>query len=274
MAQEYFVLSNFGVRYFLKDYVDSDTIPASAATADEITSVISCDIGKFNKENTKYRTLGSNGWQLVAPLGNASDDGTFDCIREGTGGIYDGTAGTTTYQKIKDWFMKSTAGAGFASPKCIVEVLPRGNDTYEGTCYYVIPGNWGPGNKDTETGQEYSFSVTPFGPQTPVVVTHVPAVGETPESWTFAKTGSAVTGVSISGDNTVALGSTLSLSAVVTPSTASQEVTWSVTSGTGTATISSTGVLTPVSAGTVTVTAASVADTSKSATKTVTITGG
>lgn len=187
MAAEYFILSNFGVKYFLKDFVDSDTVPASATAADEITSILSCDIGKLNKENTKYRTLGGNGWEAVATLGNTAEDGTFECVREGTGGVYDGTAGSTSYQKIKNWFMKATAGAGVESPKCIVEVIPRGNNTYEGTCYYVVPNNWGPGTKDTETGQEYSFSVTTFGPPCPVTVTHTPAAGETPESWSFVK---------------------------------------------------------------------------------------
>lgn len=187
MAQDYFVLSNFGVRYFMKEYVDSNSVPASAALADEITSVISCDLGKFSKENTKYRTLNSNGWESVAPLGNSSEDGTFECVREGKGGVYAGASGDTTYQKMKDWFMKATSGAGVASPKCIVEIIPRGDDTFEGTCYYVIPNQWAPGTRDTETGQEYSFSVTPFGPQTPVTVTHTPASGDTPESWAFAK---------------------------------------------------------------------------------------
>jgi hypothetical protein len=187
MAQEYFVLSNFGVRYFLKDYVDSDTVPASATVADEITSIISCDIGKLNKDSTTYRTLSGNGWESVATLGNSLDEGTFDCVREGTGGIYDGTVGTTSYQKLKNWLMKATSNAGVESPKCIVEVLPRGNNTYEGTCFYVVPSNWGPGTKDTETGQEYSFSVKPFGPPCPVTVTYTPAAGETPESWAFTK---------------------------------------------------------------------------------------
>lgn len=187
MAQDYFVLSNFGVRYFMKDYVDSNTVPDSAKVEDEITSIISCDLGKFSKENTKYRTLNSNGWESVAPLGNSSEDGTFECVREGTGGVYAGASGNTTYQRMKDWFMKATSGAGVASPKCIVEIVPRGDDAFEGTCYYVIPNQWAPGTKDTETGQEYSFSVTPFGPQTPVTVTYTPASGETHESWAFAK---------------------------------------------------------------------------------------
>lgn len=183
---EYFVMSNFGVRYFKLAYTDSDTVPGTATADDEITSVISCDLGSFTKENTKYRTLNSNGWESIATLGNTAEDGTFECVREGTGGVYDGTAGSTTYTKIKDWFMKATAGAGKESPACIIEVVPRGGsdgEEYEGTCYFVVPNQWTPGTKDTETGQEYSFTVSPFGPPIPITVS------EADGTWTFAKAG-------------------------------------------------------------------------------------
>jgi uncharacterized protein YjdB len=66
-----------------------------------------------------------------------------------------------------------------------------------------------------------------------------------------------VTGVTVTGANsatTVAIGSTLQLSASITPANASNKtVTWSVTNGTGKATISSTGLLTGTAVGTVTV---------------------
>lgn len=186
MAVDYFVLSNFGVRYFKLPFTDSDTVPGTATTKDEITSVISCEFGAFSKENKKYRTLNGNGWEAVAPLGNSAEDGTFECVREGTGDAYSGKAGTSTYTKIKDWFIKATNGAGVKSPACIVEVLPRGNNTYEGTLWYVVPNNWGPGTKDTESGQEYSFTVTPLGPQVPLTVTYNNSQ-ESGESWTFAK---------------------------------------------------------------------------------------
>lgn len=187
MAQEYFVMSNFGVRYFLSDYVDSDTVPATVGPTDEITSVLSCDIGTFTKENTKYRTLNGSGWESIATLGNSSEDATFSCIREGTGGIYTGQGTGSTYAMIKNWFMLATKGAGAQAPKCIVEVTPRGNNQYEGTCYYVVPNQWQPGTKDTETGQEYSFTVSPFGPQNIVAVTYTAASGDTQESWALVK---------------------------------------------------------------------------------------
>ena len=191
MAVDYFVLSNFGVRYFIGSYTDSDTIPNSVGPdvegIQEITDVISCDGGKFSKENTKYRTLNSNGWESIATLGNSADDITFECIRTGKGNPYDGTEGSQTYNRVKHWFMEATQNAGAESPKVLIELLPRGPGVYEGTCFYIVPNNWGPGTRDTETGQEYSFVVSPFGPQQPLVVNYVPASGETKESWTLSK---------------------------------------------------------------------------------------
>lgn len=183
MAKNYFVLSNFDTHYFMTDFTNTDTIPDSVDATKELDGVLSADIGKFNKENTKYRTLNGNGWESIAVLGNTNQDGSFNMIREGTGDPYTGTAGTSTYTKLKDWFMKATASGGVASPKCIVEVLPRGGETYEGVVYYVVPNEWGPGTRDTETGQEYTFSVSVFGPSVPVTVAY--DSGEI--KWTLSK---------------------------------------------------------------------------------------
>lgn len=185
MAQEYFALSNFGVRYFLETYTDSNTVPASGTN--EIKDVIGCNLGGITKDVKKYKPLNGNGWSINSVLGQDQADATFEAIRTGTGDAYTGAAGTSTYTKLKDWVMKSTALGGETSPKCIIEVIPRGNNVFEGTCYYVTPAKWTPGKRDTETGQEYSFDVTPFGPPVPVTVTYTAAVGETPESWAFAK---------------------------------------------------------------------------------------
>ncbi|MGN0814561.1 MAG: Ig domain-containing protein [Candidatus Coproplasma sp.] len=83
----------------------------------------------------------------------------------------------------------------------------------------------------------------------------------------------AVTGVAISGATEVDVGSTIALTATVSPENATDKtVTWSVADGTGSATINtSTGVLTGVSAGTVTVTVTSNSDSNKSETYTVTV---
>lgn len=81
-----------------------------------------------------------------------------------------------------------------------------------------------------------------------------------------------VSSVTINGDDTVKVNATLTLSATVAGSTGiAQTVTWSVENGTGAATISDSGVLTPSQAGTVTVKATSTVDTTKFATKEITI---
>lgn len=183
MAQEYFLLSNFGVRYFMGTFVDSETVPTDSSAMDEITSVISCNIGVFTKETAKYRTLNGSGWESVAPLGQSSEDGEFECIREGTGGVWTGKAGESTFSKVKNWFFEATKGGGSTASKVIVEVVPRGENQYEGTAYMCIPSKFDPATKDTESGQTYNFSVTPFGPQIPLTVTY----SDTDDKFTFAK---------------------------------------------------------------------------------------
>ncbi|TRW26663.1 T9SS type A sorting domain-containing protein [Flavobacterium zepuense] len=67
-------------------------------------------------------------------------------------------------------------------------------------------------------------------------------------------------------------GGTLQLNAAVTPATAAQTVTWSITSGSSFATITSTGLVTATDNGTITVTATSTANSSITGTLQITIT--
>lgn len=188
---ERFVLSNFGVRYFM--YTDDNYAfntegnSLSSTAGEEIESVLSCDIGGLTKENTKYRTLNSDGWESVAVLGNTAEDGTFECLREGQGTTYTGTQ--DTFSKIKKWFLEATSSAGKAASRVIVEVVPRGtsgsSNVYEATAYHVIPNTWTPGTKDTETGQEYSFTVTPF--DKPEILSVEESEEENKTTFTFTK---------------------------------------------------------------------------------------
>ncbi|WP_019228677.1 Ig-like domain-containing protein [Sedimentibacter sp. B4] len=85
-----------------------------------------------------------------------------------------------------------------------------------------------------------------------------------------------VTGVEVSSENnatTVMNGSTLNMSSEITPENATNKnVTWSVTPGTGNATIDNDGVLTATAVGTVTVTATSVSNNTVYGTKDIEIT--
>ena len=78
------------------------------------------------------------------------------------------------------------------------------------------------------------------------------------------------TGVTITGDSQVELGSTLQLTAIVNPELASQEVTWSINDN-ALATISENGILTPVAIGAVKVTATSKVSSTIKVEKTITI---
>jgi uncharacterized repeat protein (TIGR02543 family) len=81
-----------------------------------------------------------------------------------------------------------------------------------------------------------------------------------------------VTSISINGNSSVAVNNTAEMTATVSPSNADNtSVTWSVTPGTGNATINSNGVLTGVSSGTITVTATANDGSGVSATKQVTV---
>lgn len=86
----------------------------------------------------------------------------------------------------------------------------------------------------------------------------------------------AVTGITVTGAadaDTVANGETLQMSALVLPSDATDAgITWSVADGTGSATISTGGLLSATSAGTVTVTATANTDTAIKGNLTVTVT--
>ena len=78
-----------------------------------------------------------------------------------------------------------------------------------------------------------------------------------------------ITGVTVTpSTGTVAVGSTLALSAAVQPADANQSVTWT-TSSTAVATVAANGVVTGVGPATVTITATSVADPSRSASATL-----
>ncbi len=77
--------------------------------------------------------------------------------------------------------------------------------------------------------------------------------------------------ITISGDDTLAIGLTSTYTATVSPSTARQSVTWSVDNEDYATINTSTGALTGVSEGTVTVTATSTVDSSISGSKTVEI---
>lgn len=174
----YLTASFYGASVFMLDYTKGK-IPASASAEDRLDDLRTWTLGNISKENNSYRTLNGDGWEAVVALGNSQEEATFDCIRLGLDGVYN-EDGTDTYSRIKAWFMSATANGGKASPKTFVEVIPRG-DKFEGTVYNVVPTEWAPGERNTDDGQLYSFTVKPFGPPIPVNVEYS---AET-DTWTF-----------------------------------------------------------------------------------------
>lgn len=190
MAQEYDILSWYASRYFLKDLAsgekyDGDHVPTTAGASDEITDVLTCNLGQLNKDIQGYRTLGGNGYEAKASLGNSQSDATIELVRAGQGDAYAGAVGSSTYTKLRHWQMTASAAGGSNSPKCIVEVIPRGNNVWEGTCYYCHPTNFNPGERNGDSGQTYSIDVSPFGPPIPLTVTY----DSTTDTFSFVKAG-------------------------------------------------------------------------------------
>lgn len=190
-ARNYFALSNFGTHYFLEDFVDSDTVPASVQVGtNEFEGIISCSSFNLQKNTQKYNTLDGNGWESVVALGNQMEDLEFEAIRLGTGNVYNGTAGTSTFTLIEEWFMGATAGAGNASPKTLIEIIPRGAGTemvYEATAFNVIPKAFNGGAKNTDDGQLFNFTLSPFGPPHPCTVEFTPKTDTTPATFKLTK---------------------------------------------------------------------------------------
>lgn len=101
------------------------------------------------------------------------------------------------------------------------------------------------------------------GVSAPIIETPTPPVPPTTPTGGGGHSTVAVSGITITGDVVVASSSALTMSAVITPSNATNEtLTWSLTNGTGGATISSGGELTVITEGAITVTAISQSDPS------------
>lgn len=179
-AVEYFVLGNFDVHAFLEDYVDSDTIPTSGTN--ELDGLLPFTPPGVTKDVARYRIMNANGWEALAPLGQSQSDCTVNLLRTGTGDVFIGATAASTYSKVKSWALSHAAQGGQAVPKCFVVVRPRSFDStsYEGVCYFVIPSGFADGEIG-ENGQEYSVTVSPFGPPIPIKVT------KTGNTYTFSK---------------------------------------------------------------------------------------
>lgn len=192
---DFSVLSNFGVRYFLMDFETGTTLKASTIEfaadgkslgvadqvllkTDEITDVLSCSVGEVAKDVKTFKTLNGDGWDSAVSLGQSLAEGQISLIRTGTGNPYTGGTNGETYNRLRKWMMSAAATGGSNAPKALVEIVPRGGSSYEGTIYRCVPTSFNPGEKNTSDGQEYGISVQPFGGPVAVVPTASNTTGQ------------------------------------------------------------------------------------------------
>ena len=98
MASKYFILSNFGVRYFLEDFIDENTVPSVGTN--ELKGILSCSLGTITKETRRYKTLDGDGWDSIVTLGQTQEDATFEAIRLADGDIYEGDNGSSLCTRL------------------------------------------------------------------------------------------------------------------------------------------------------------------------------
>lgn len=177
---DYSVLSNFGVRYFLMSTgdalgTDGKSLKANLqlTSGDELTDVLSCNVGEISKEVKTFKTLNGDGWDSAVPLGQSVGEGNMSLIRVGEGQY--NSSGTTAYDKLRAWVTAATAAGGATAARVLVEVVPRGTEAntgtgasgthpiYDATGYLVTPTRFNPGERNTSDGQEFDVSFQPYG---------------------------------------------------------------------------------------------------------------
>lgn len=183
-------MSYYGSRAFVCAYSEESNASNPGALEFEIEDALRVSDGKINRDSQSYHTLASDGWPSVCLLGQEVQSIQVDCLRAGTGDSYVGTAGSSTYTKLKKWNDDSYKTNGVGAYKCLVVVQPRGGtagsaNEYQGTAYVVCPENWEEGDKGTDGAQLYNVTYKCLGAPIALTVTHTAASGSTPESWTF-----------------------------------------------------------------------------------------
>ena len=238
--------------------------------ASSVANAISTEsTGVLGSEGTSVKTMGYNG-----PTYNGSHvNGLVDDYR-----LYNGVATTTDVVKLTQenapTFDPATVAASdlaaitVASPAAANFTVPT-----TGSGGSTI--SWSSSNPALVSVTGGSATVTrPVGGSAPsATLTATATYGGSTSTKTFvvAVTPVPISGVAVTraGSDSLIVGSTEQLSAVVAPTGASQSVTWS-TSNSSVATVASTGLVTIVGAGSVTITATSTVDTSMAGTVSLT----
>lgn len=174
---EYLLASWFGCRYFLFDYT-KDTVPEASTPESELIGLTSASLGSISNLVSTYRTLNSNGYVSVANAGKEHDDATLDFVR----------TDESTYNRIRTWVEETKPNSGNSNARILIEVVPKpmaGDGSYEGTMYTVMGKKLTPGPRNTDDGQTFSVTVTPFGPPVHLTVTY----RQETDTFAFSKVG-------------------------------------------------------------------------------------
>jgi len=227
--------------------LNADGIVLSATSAN-ITSI------DISGTNTKVVVAADSKIETVRVLAGAANaklevSGNVTTVTTKASGTAVTGSGTVTKVEAQE----GANGAKIQTPK--TEIVVSAN----------VSGVTGGGGTKIEGGSTTTNNETGTGLKT------TPA-SQTGGSGNGGSSNVLVTGISLS-DETVQAGSTLQMSANISPASATnQTVSWSVTNGTGAASISSSGLLSAISVGTVTVTATASDGSGVSGSATVTIT--
>lgn len=172
---DFTVLSNFGVRYFLMDFVESSTavsgkvaingeeLASSFQCTNELLDVLSCNPGAITKDIKRFKTLNGGGWDSAVSLGQSVGAGSLSLIRTGMGNVFGATGSNDTFNTLKSWIYGATANGGSNAPKALIEIVPRGGTSYEATIYRCVPTEFNPGSRTTSDGQEYGIGFQTMG---------------------------------------------------------------------------------------------------------------
>lgn len=166
-------------RYFYASKPETGTVPTSGT---ELVGVITASGGTVTKSYGEVRPLNSDGFadrfSTIADVENL----TLSCVRPKSDGIYTGADSTGTYAKLREWV--DTVGVNTVdSDKCVIECIPRGNNTYEGSMWICTPESVKDHDRELEGFQGYDCSFICIGPKVPIEVTYTKST----DSFAFAE---------------------------------------------------------------------------------------
>lgn len=158
-------------RYFYSEKPETGIVPA---TGTELKGVMKASGGTVTKAYGEVRQLNSDGFADRFATTSEVENLTLECVRPNEDGAYTGTAATGTYGTLREW----TDDVGLNTvdtDKIIIECIPRGNGTYEGSMWVCTPESVKEHDRELEGFQGFDATFICIGPKTPITVTYTKA---------------------------------------------------------------------------------------------------